>query len=182
MLVEPSADTLAQLTQAPEASASRAHLWIFLSALVGALLAGLINWLVRILTAGAGGGPTPLDLVFLSPVIGLVVLAVFIILVNLMLLIAHLFGGKGVYWRLAYAAAAGLAPLILISLPLSAIPIVAATDLLLICYALFLLVLAIKAVSQIDWSRAILSLLLAVAILGALGGCFVVALLPFLPR
>ncbi len=182
MLVEPSADILIQLTQAPEASANRAHVWIFLSSLVGALLAGLINWLIRILTGGAGAGPTPLDLVFLSPLIGVVALAVFIIAVNLMLLVAHLFGGKGIYWRLAYAAAAGLAPLILISLPLSAIPIVAATDLLLICYALFLLVLAIKAVSQVDWARAILSLLLALVILGALTGCFVAALLPFLAK
>lgn len=181
MLTHPSVETLGQLARTPQATGNRAHLWIFLSALAGAVLASLVSAFVgALLDAPPVTRPTSLDLLMLSPVVALFELLLFVIITNLLILIARALGGKGVYSRLAYALSTFISPLILISSVLSAIPVVNATNMLTALYGLGLTVVALRAITRLNWGKAVLTLALALGVVLALGACFIIAVLPLL--
>jgi hypothetical protein len=93
-------------------------------------------------------------------------------------LLARALGGTGTYEQLAYAIAAYSAPGSIVSSAISFIPCVGAVvGFALSFYLLFLNVLAIKAVHNISWGRAVISSVLFLAIVLALVACGVIVFL-----
>jgi hypothetical protein len=94
-------------------------------------------------------------------------------------LIAKKLGGTGTYSKLVYAFAASLAPIALIGTVASFIPIVQYLVFPLLLYSIALNVLAVRAVHQFRWGRAIAStltpiLLGAIAVAVAVGAFLIV--------
>ena len=91
-----------------------------------------------------------------------------------------LLGGTGTYAKLAYAFAAYLAPLTLVSSFISAIPLVNCLTLPIAIYGIVLNVIAVKAVHQFGWGKALASSVLVFAgilLVVAVGVIVILALL-----
>ncbi len=180
-LTQPSVETFTLLSHAPGVSSRQAHTWVFISGLVGSILAGSIGLAVGILLgAKSSAGPSELDLLILSPVVALFLLALFIIGVGIALACAHALGGKGIYLRLAYSMAAFVAPLLVIGSILSALPLVNATNLLIVLYGIWLSMVAVRAITHLTWPRALLTLVLTLGVLLLLLAGFIIVTLPLL--
>ncbi len=178
-LTRPTVETFTLLAHAPGISSRRAHLWIFLSALVGSILAGAVSTFFSILLGGqASTGPSQFDLLLLAPFIGLVALVLFIIGVGIELLCAHALGGKGIYLRLAYAMATFVAPLLVIGSILSAIPLLNVTNGPIVLYGTWLSIVAVRAITHLTWPKALLSLALTIGVLFLLLAGFIIVTLP----
>jgi len=95
--------------------------------------------------------------VICSPVVGIIAVLFFAIFVGITNLIARALGGTGTYSQLAYTVAAYSAPLSIISIVLSAIPVVGCLNIVLGIYSLVLNVIAVKATHQFGWGQAIIS-------------------------
>jgi hypothetical protein len=140
-LMRPSLKTFEELANDPKASSSRAFKWIFVSALI----ISLPTWILSggsLLGAGIGA------------VLGA---ALFITIINV---IALLLGGKGTYGQLTFTMAAFMVPLALISIVVQVIANLNSSLgfvvwLLFGLYWLVLAVIAVKAVHQFGWLKAV---------------------------
>ncbi len=192
-VTKPSEGTFAELAHSPEAKASQAYLWIFVTALISFLIAVVIQMLFLSLGFGQQNqdlagllGSSLIGLVCAVPVFaGLSVLG-FIINTGLVQWVAGLFKGVGTFNQLAYAFGAIAAPITLISSVLSffyAIPFVGLcllpVSILLGLYALILEVIAVKGVNKFGWGQAIGSVLVIPAVL-FLCSCLVIGILTLL--
>ena len=170
-LTKPSDQTFARIAHSPNAKLTTALLWVFLGSLVNALFATLVpNAMFRQMMQnpdfGGNGFPAMgggLFAVICGAPIGAVISVVgFVIFVGIVQLIAKLFGGRGTFDQLAYATAAIVAPISLISSVftlLAAIPFVVycawLVSLIAVVYVIALEVMAVKGVNQFSWGAAL---------------------------
>jgi uncharacterized protein YjbI with pentapeptide repeats len=160
-LIQPSVKTFEGFAQDPKATSTRAYTWIFTSALVSALI--LI--LIQLVLLGS------VDIV--APIVAVIVPVVaFAVSTGITYVIARALGGTGTYAQHAFAVAAYVAPLALISNVVSLIPYVNLLNYLLVVYGIVLQVIAIKAVHRFGWGKAIVPLspfiLIAIAVIAFL--------------
>ncbi len=84
--------------------------------------------------------------------------------------VARLLGGTGGFSKLAYAFACFAAPIGMIVGIFSSGPVVFAVVLPLLVYAVLLQVIAVKAVNGFQWGKAILTMLIPLAVVALVGG------------
>jgi hypothetical protein len=148
-LTRPSVEAYEELARDPNATTNRAYLWIIVSTLIGALIQGLV-FLVNRDTVFAGLGLT--TLICVAVVGGVIGFFIWSIVTQG---IARILDGQGMYSQLAYALAAYAAPLYIINSVLAYIPILNCLSIVTGIYAIVLNVIAVKAVHQFSWGRAI---------------------------
>lgn len=171
-VIRPSVATYEGLVRDPRATANRAYAWVFVSSLVGFGLSWLIglvfpNPMAALLAAmpesDSSLGPQLIFLICGAPVAGVLAVVSLALSAGLSQLVASALGGTGTYGKLTYALAAYLTPLTPISSVISAIPLVNCLALPLALYALVLNVIAVKAVNQFGWGKAVASSVLIFA-------------------
>jgi hypothetical protein len=181
-ITRPSDQTFARIGLSPNAKASTALLWVFLSSLVNFFLVSLVQGplVAQVLQnsglppeqipVAAGGGL--LTAICGAPVGALISTGVFALAVGIVQLIARMFGGRGTFDQLAYAIAAVVAPFSIVSgllSLLSAVPYAGfcfgLLGLVAGIYVLVLEVMAVKGVNQFGWGAAAGSLLLPFIVL-----------------
>ncbi len=169
-VARPSQLTYQAIASSQAASTPIALGWTFLASLIGSLVLRLF-----------GGRPeSPIEVAaLLVPALfqACMVVVSFVILVWLLNLIARSFGGHASFVQAAYTIAAINFPLtictafpaVLRGFPYPGASVAVLLELLLVCYQLILIVIAVKAVHRISWAGAIVAAVLApvVLVLGA---------------
>ena len=188
-LTKPNEQTYAEMAASPEASASKAYLWVFLTG----MLVYVVAMVVQLIVGGAMGGQnigifemgsSAIALICAAPVgAGFSVLG-FMISTALIQWVARMFGGTGDFNRLAYVFGAIAAPLAILSAVITlfaAIPFIGVLFGLLGfavgIYALILNIMAVKGVNQFGWGQAAGSVLLPGLVIGFLCACLTVGVL-----
>lgn len=179
----PNEATYAAIANSPNAKASSAYLWVFLTSLLPAFFAVAISQVRTQLLLGSENrswGGVAIAVLCGTPIgaaIGTGILALFVAIVQW---IAKMFGGKGNFEQLSYAFGAAIAPAQLVSavlVLLGAIPLVglcfSLVSFFLGLYLLYLYVVATKAVNQFDWGPAAGSVLIPVAAIFLVCACVV---------
>lgn len=192
-LTKPNEQTYALIAGSPNAKASTAYLWVFISSLVASFISLIAQGtLIRErLSAsgfdsgrfGNGIGGIAITLLCGTPIIAVIGTAFFAIWVAIIQWIAKMFGGKGTNDQLAYAFAAIGVPYSLISsifILLSAIPFVGLCFRIILglagLYIIVLQIMALKGVNQFGWGPAIGSLFIPGLVVGLLCCCLVAIL------
>lgn len=173
----------------PGASVGKACLWVFVTNLISSgifmLLFGAIFGLVALSEAGTSSkemlaeyGVIVIAVVCLTPIVlgGIGVLGL-LMTSGLSHAIASALGGTGTFTKLTYAFGAYLAPLMVVSTVISFIPIVNYLGFMVVIYGVVLNVMAVKAVHQLDWGRAIASSVIIWAALLCCGAFVMIAIL-----
>ncbi len=169
-VTRPSQLTYQAIARSPAASTLTAWWWTFLASLIGSLV-------LRVL----GGQPESLIAVLgwlMSALFQALMISLgFLVLVWLLNLLARPFGGHASFVQAAYTIAAinfplticNALPVLLRVFPYPGAGIAVFLELLLVCYQLVLIVIAVKAVHQIGWLGAIAAAIAApvVLVLGA---------------
>jgi hypothetical protein len=172
-VTKPSTSTFERLVQDPQASANRAYPWIFVSATI----AFALSWLLQ-----AAQGMVPGLLVFCAPVVGGAAILGTIFGTAIIQWLARSMGGLGTYDKTLYCFAAYGAPLGLLSSVLAPIPAVGAwLNLALNLYSLVLSVIALKAVHQFTWGKAVTALAIP-GLIAALPICMLALMGPAIDR
>lgn len=171
-LTKPNEQTFADLAASPNAKSTTAFLWVFIGSLVNALFASLVQGAImrqvmqqygngQFNFGGTGMGSRLITIVCGAPIAAVISVVMFALVTGIVQFLAKSFGGRGTFDQLAYTFAAITTPFALISgilTLLSAIPFVGLCfgliSLVAGLYVLFLQVLAVKAVNQLDWGRA----------------------------
>jgi len=180
-LTKPSEETYVQIAADPGASPRRAYTWIAIASFISFSISIFLSGLFAV---GAGGGDA-LGGLMITLVCGAIFVPIFSILALMIFTgitqaIAGALGGTGSYGKLVYANAAYQAPLSLVSTGLSIIPIVSLLTIPLLFYGIVLNVIAVKAVNQFSWGKALASsiaILFGLLIIGAILVVVVLALL-----
>ncbi len=186
-LARPSVETFESLVRDPNASTSKAYTWVFITGLIGSAISMLAQLLlpgastlssVEESEMGAAFGSSLVTLICLVPLSALFSVLGLMIRAGITQLIARALGGTGTYSRLVYAFAAFVAPLTVIFSILGSIPYVSCLVFPLTIYACVLPVIAVKAVNQFGWGRAIVSgVVILAGILLLVAVIFILALL-----
>jgi hypothetical protein len=192
-LTQPNEQTYARIAGSPNAKASTAYLWVFLSTIVASLMTLIVQGATlreRLAVSGVGAdrlgsglGAVLITLLCGTPIFAVIGTAFFAIGVAIVQWIAKMFGGKGTNDQLAYAFAAISVPYSLVSsvfILLSAIPFVGFCFRLILglagLYILVLEIMAIKGINQFGWGPAIGSLFIPGLVVGLLCCCLVAIL------
>jgi len=199
-VTQPNEQTFINISEHPDATSKTAFIWIFIAGTVTTLVSGLIQALL--LAVGVvpqtypgmeqfpGGGADMMPFVAGSslvsticaaPIAGVLSVIFFAIGVAIIQWIAKMFGGAGTFDKLAYAIAAISVPVSLVSMVLTPLNIVPylniCTGLLsfgIAIYALYLQVLAVKAVNRFGWGAAIGSVFIPSLVIIFVCGCLVI--------
>ena len=180
-LTKPSEETFAEIASSPNAKATTAYIWVFVTALIELFFSFLINGaLVRRAfeqqgfggsLPGGGVGIALVGAVCGGPIFAVVITIFFAIGAALIQWIAKMFGGKGTNDQLTYSFGAIAAPFYLIStvfVLLGAIPYVGYcfSNLLGLAglYVLVLEIMAVKGVNQFGWGEAIGSVFIPIVV------------------
>jgi hypothetical protein len=175
-LTQPTVRTFEAIANDPKATANRAYVWVAVSSLIAyvismalQLMLGTSNTLLSqpgregalgaLGFAGAGLG----TLVCCAPFVAAFAVLGLAISAGITQLIASALGGTGTYPKLAYAIAAYDAPITLITGLVSAIPFLNCLAFPIGIYAIVLNVIAVKAVHQFGWGKAVASSVLILA-------------------
>jgi len=173
-LTRPSEQSYQILLSDPEAKPARGLLWVGITSLFVTAIASLtqlafrpeMNQLMGRLEREAGAGARAGSIAFLllcivplGAILAVLGTVIYTALVNL---VAGALGGKGNFNQLVYLFSAITAPMGLASSLLGIIPIVSCLTLPLGIYSLYLQLLAVKTVHQLDWVRAAVSVLVLV--------------------
>ncbi len=190
-LTKPNEQTYAAMATSPEASASKAYLWVFLASLVSFFISAIIQAVYLALTQNSDRSTSSMliGLVCGIPIAAGFSVLGFIIGTALIQWVAGMFKGAGTFNQLAYVFGAISAPITLISAVLSifyAIPFLGfclwPLSILLFLYVLVLEVMAVKGVNRFGWGEAIGSVLIPFAvILCIVGACVFVSLMALGP-
>jgi hypothetical protein len=198
-VTQPNEQTFVDITEHPDATSKTAFIWIFIAGTVTTLVSGLIQAIL--LAVGImpqtypgmeelpGGGADMLPFVAGSslvsticaaPIAGVISVIGFAIGVAIIQWIAKMFGGTGTFDKLAYGIAAISVPLSLVSMlltPLNVVPYLNYCTILLTfvftIYALYLQVLAVKAVNRFGWGAALGSVFIPSLVIIFVCGCLV---------
>ena len=174
-ITKPNEENFRDLAALPNAKASTAYLWVFLSYIVVFLVTFVAQLTLGLPSIAqqfseAGLGDLPLDdmggaligLICVSPFAAAFSILGFMIIVALTQWVAKLFGGTGSYDKLAYLFGAIQAPMMLVSsvfVLLGMIPVVGMCfgifSMGISIYMLVLQVMAVKAVNNFDTGKAI---------------------------
>ncbi len=154
-LLRPTVAAYAQLPSDPRATVRTAYFWMWAWAMAAGVLAAQVRHLSNAGFFWSGNGIW----------LGLLELAIFVVTTGILFGLARLFHGRGSYGQFAYICAAFTAPLFLLVTVLGLLlPTGNATMLLWLLpfsiYATVLSVIAVKAVHDLDWTRAILTVVL----------------------
>ena len=201
-VTQPKEQTFVDITEHPDAKSRTAYIWIFIAGTLSAIIQafasairigagvgsqfqqipGLEQYLPQSTGGGGSIGTALIGGLCASPFVGLLSIVFFAIGVAIVQWIAKLFGGTGTYEKLLYAFAAISVPFTLVSslfALLSAIPFVGiCTGIISIglgFYALFLQIMAVKAVNRFGWGQAAGSVLLPFVVIVFVCGCIVAA-------
>ncbi len=172
-LTQPKVEAYEQIANDPDASVTRASLWVFLGMLVAmfiglpislALNPAMVDSLQQLNlgssdTAGALAAAAGVMLCMV-PVAGVFAVLGLMLSTAIIQLVARLLGGEGSFSQLFYTFAAFTGPITPISVLISSIPIVNCLGIFVTIYTLVLQVIAIKAVNRFGWGAAIGALLL----------------------
>ncbi len=157
-LTRPSVATYEGLIREPHASAGSAYTWVFISTLIS----GSIISVVPLVSQWAQQQPVDMTLLLAIPVTSIVTVLVWGTFVRCTQGIARLLRGGGTYTQAAYASSLFSAPLTVVASILSLIP---HTGWLLLClyiYWCFLYIVAVQAVNQLSWVKAMIAVLISV--------------------
>ena len=166
---KPSSATYQDIQDDPLAYPRRAYVWIFITSLVGTIVAVALSLVFnRVqfeqlqfgLDTSIWLGSIGVALCCLAPLGAAVSVLSMIISTGLTQWVAGGLGGKGSYAELIYATAAFSAPLSLISSLIAGIPWVNLFSIVLAIYGFVLNVVAIKAVNHFSAFRALVSIFL----------------------
>lgn len=161
-LTQPSVATFERIARDPNASSRRAYKWVLISSLVSDALLILVYAVIQPpFTFNALSGFAS-ELICAIPLTAFVLVFTIIIFSFIAQWISKKMGGTGTYSQLIYAFAASLAPITLVVALVNIIPLTFVQYLttLLGIYGIFLDVLAVRAVHQFGWGKAIGSYLL----------------------
>ena len=188
-VTRPSEQTFVEISEHPDALPKTAYIWVFLVGTLSGIVTGVIQGILLATglgnsqfgsASGASVGGALIGAICASPIAGGLSVLFFALWVAVIQWIAKLFGGKGSYDKLVYAAAAISVPVSLISMllvPFNSVPYLnICTGLLsfgVSMYALFLQITAVKAVNRFGWGQAAGSVLLPALAVGLLCGCLV---------
>lgn len=189
-LTQPSEETYAAIaSDAVPGSDSKAYTWVFLASIISQLIAVIASFAFYRTTtlAGPGGAAfeqfrssSPLISLICSPIFAAISVLLFIVLTGITQLIAGAFGGTGTYSKLLYTTAAFSAPMAILTAVLGLIPFVGCFNLVLGIYSIVLDVIAVKAVNQFSWGKAILSSLVIWILLLIFAAVIVIVILAIL--
>lgn len=178
-VTEPSEETYREIISDPGASNRKANTWVFLAAMGAWILSALLGYFLgtSLLGTQMDSGPTILvgSLICAGPMAGVFAILSLGISSGIRQAVARLLGGEGQRRELAFAMAAYIAPLVLLSSLLSALPVIKYLSYLISLYTLVLNVVAIKAVNRFEWGKAVLASLSVLLV--AVGVALVVILL-----
>jgi hypothetical protein len=159
-LVKPKVQTYAKLLTQTQISKSKAYNWIFIGSLgVACSLTYLHGFIVNPVFPGRASQTLYL-MNFLGQTIAIAVFLVFglILIGGFIQVVARILGGTGSFEEFVYIFGAYFAPLGVISGIISFIPYIQFIGIILvIAYGAVLTIVAVKAVNQFDWVRAILT-------------------------
>jgi hypothetical protein len=186
-LTKPNESTYAEIASSPNAKATTAYLWVFLSSLVASFFSLIVQQLTvgsRLSQAGLGNdqgfGTIAITIICGAPIAAAIGTLGFALIVALIQWIAKMFGGRGTNDQLAYVYAAIGVPYSLISsifILLAAIPYVGICFNVILglagLYVLVLQIMAVKAINQFGWGQAVGSVLLPGVGLVIVCGCIV---------
>jgi hypothetical protein len=189
-LTKPSEQTFAEIANAPDASPTKAYLWLGISYLVTYIFIMFIS-----LLGGTGQygdiasaiGGSLIAVICGAPFGAALALLFFAIDIAIIQWVAGLFKGSGTYNQLVYAVAAFSAPISMVSglmAGLAVIPYVGLCFSLISAgigiYSLVLMVMAVKGVNRFGWGEAIGSVLLPGIVIGIFCACLVIGVLTLL--
>lgn len=181
-LTKPSVETYEQIANDPGASAGKAYIWIAVASLISFIVstsAGGLNFYSAFGGEGAGAvfGSTLLILVCGGIIVPILSVLLFMIGTGITQAIASALGGTGSFSKLAYTYASYGVPLSLVSTGLSIIPIIGLLVIPLGFYGIALQVIAVKAVNQFGWGKAVASSFIILAlVLAVVSICVIVFL------
>lgn len=200
-VTKPSEQTYTAMSEHPDAqSYSRAFTWVFLAGTISAVISGVLRGILELaglstqvqipgMSELIGSGAPPNALASLgislctSPISGALAVLFFAIFVGIIQWVAKMFKGVGNFSQLAYVTAAISVPFSLVSsflTPFSTVQVVgyctAAISLLMGLYAMYLQLLAVKAVNKFGWGEAAGSYFLPVLLIACICGCVIVGL------
>ncbi len=192
-LTKPNEQTYMDIANSPNAKATTAYTWVFLSSLLTSLFTLIVqgetlrNQLAQSGIGqgrlGSGFGAVAITLLCGTPIIAIIGTISFAIGVAIIQWIAKMFGGKGTNDQLAYSFAAFGVPYSLISslfILLSAIPFVGLCLQIILSlagfYIFFLEILAVKSVNQFGWGQAVGSVLIPFVVVLILCCCVFIGL------
>jgi len=182
-LTRPSVATFEGFVQDPNATDRRAYTWVFVSALIGFAISALLGIVFGTGTAegpeatGVMVGSSLTCLICGAPISALLSVLGLVIIGGITQLIAGALGGTGTYSELVHAFAAYMAPLTLITSVLGAIPYINFLTIPLGIYGIVLNVIAVRAVHQFGWGKAIASSVLILVGILVLVACVVIGIL-----
>ena len=180
-LTKPDEKTYSEIAASPNAKATTAYLWVFLSFIV--------TYLITFLVGGATirdrfglVGAWLVNLLCYALILAAIGTLFFAIDVAINQWIAKMFGGKGTFDQMAYTFASISVPYSLVSsvfILLSAIPFVDFFFRILIglagLYILVLEIIAVKGVNQFGWGAAVGSLFIPGLVVGIFCCCLLIA-------
>jgi hypothetical protein len=197
---QPNEQTFVDITEHPDATSKTAFIWIFIAATVTTLVSGLIQAILLAVGvtpqafpgmeqfSGSGVDVAPVAIgsslvstICAAPIAGVVSVIFFAIGVAIIQWIAKMFGGTGTFDKLAYGIAAISVPVSLVSMVLTPLNIVPylniCTGLLsfgIAIYALYLQVVAVKAVNRFGWGAAVGSVFIPSLVILFVCGCLAI--------
>ena len=184
-VTRPNEQNFAEIANSPDANPNKAYLWMFLVGLVTSFLSVTVNLIFNSSQYSFDGSVGVVSVICAVPVgAGLSVLF-FAIGVAIVQWVASLFGGTGKYNQLVYIVAAYSAPIALVgglvNAVASLVPSLNLCVLLLISVvSLYFETVAVKAVNNFDWGKAIASVLIPFFVILFVCGCLVIGLLTLL--
>jgi hypothetical protein len=167
-ITQPGSQTFAKLLTQTNVNRRRAYDWVFIGNLGFAFsILQIVGFLVEPIPRETGvSAQVPYLPNFCGQAFGLAIILLFgfIIIAALIHAVSSALGGKGTYEQLAYAFAAYLAPLGIITGLLSVVPLISYAMVLVAVYGFILSVAATRAVHQLSWGKAIVSNILVFVI------------------
>jgi hypothetical protein len=192
VLRRPREDTFQALVDDPGATVGRGALWIFLTSMVGYVVAFTVRYglFASMLedagqTAGFEGMTAGVAIAVLCglPLAAAMAVLGFMLSAALLQFIAGALGGDGTFRQLFFATASYTAPVTLAGSLLSVIPLIGGCLALpLSIYTLYLNALAIKAVNRFSWAAAMVTLFIPVIFWVLLAVIVALALLPLIEQ
>jgi hypothetical protein len=198
---KPSEQAYATMAEHPDAqSYNRAFIWVFLAGTVSAIISGLLRGILELAgfntqiqlpalsqylgNATPRGGLASIGIALCaSPLSGVLAVLGFAIFVGVIQWVARMFKGVGNFSQLAYVTAAISVPFTLVTsflTPFAAIKIVGlcvnSISLILGLYAIYLQLLAVKAVNKFGWGEAAGSYFIPLILIVCICGCVAVGL------
>ncbi|MEK6220815.1 MAG: YIP1 family protein, partial [Chloroflexota bacterium] len=185
-LTKPNSETYEAIANDPDASTRKAYIWIAISASIAAAISVFGNLIFSFLgnaifdTTSAGAGFGIISLLCAIPFSAIIGVVAISITTGLSNWVAKLLGGTGEFEQLIYTVAAYAAPMAVIGSIISAIPIVQIIGLLIFPFMIYLNVLSVKSVHQLDWGKSALASLLIPMLLACVISICLVSVLALL--